>query len=275
MRKFKSVSLVSWAYNEESLIEEFAERALRLLKKNRRKFEIVIVNDGSTDRTGVLLEEIAKKNKQVRVLTNKMNCNVGFSCWRGILAAKNDIVFWQTIDWSYNLCRLRDLLLLKEKFDVVAGVRRRPVAVKGHLAKTMVAIYRLFHVQHLTKRSDTVGKAIISVCNYGIIRLLFGLKLSDYQNIVFYPRTFIQKIKITSNSSFVNPELLLRAHYHGLSICEAPISFIGRTRGVAKGTKPAAILASISDIWKFWKKVYIRKQISREINGKIKRLKGQ
>ena len=275
MRKFKSVSLVSWAYNEESLIEEFAERALRLLKKNRRKFEIVIVNDCSTDRTGVLLEEIAKKNKQVRVLTNKMNCNVGYSCWRGILAAKNDIVFWQTIDWSYNLSRLKDLLLLKEKFDVVAGVRRRPVTVKGRLAKTMVAIYRLFHVQHLTKRSDTVGKAIISVCNYGIIRLLFGLKLSDYQNIVFYPRTFIQKIKITSNSSFVNPELLLRAHYHGLSICEAPISFIGRTRGVAKGTKPAAILASISDIWKFWKKVYIRKQISREINGKIKRLKGQ
>lgn len=275
MKKFKSVSLVSWAYNEESLIEEFAERALRLLKKNRRKFEIVIVNDGSTDRTGVLLEEIAKKNKQVRVLTNKMNCNVGYSCWRGILAAKNDIVFWQTIDWSYNLSRLKDLLLLKEKFDVVAGVRRRPVTVKGRLAKTMVAIYRLFHVQHLTKRSDTVGKAIISVCNYGIIRLLFGLKLSDYQNIVFYPRTFIQKIKITSNSSFVNPELLLRAHYHGLSICEAPISFIGRTRGVAKGTKPAAILASISDIWKFWKKVYIRKQISREINGKIKRLKGQ
>ena len=251
------------------------EKALRLLIKTKRKFEIVIVNDGSTDRTGVLLEEIAKKNKQVRVLTNKMNCNVGYSCWRGILAAKNDIVFWQTIDWSYNLSRLKDLLLLKEKFDVVAGVRRRPVTVKGRLAKTMVAIYRLFHVQHLTKRSDTVGKAIISVCNYGIIRLLFGLKLSDYQNIVFYPRTFIQKIKITSNSSFVNPELLLRAHYHGLSICEAPISFIGRTRGVAKGTKPAAILASISDIWKFWKKVYIRKQISREINGKIKRLKGQ
>ena len=273
MRKLKSVSLVSWAYNEESLIEEFAERALRLLKKTRRKFEIVIVNDGSTDRTGVLLEKIAKNNKQVRVLTNKKNCNVGYSCWRGILAAKNDIVFWQTIDWSYNLSRLKDLLLLKEKFDVVAGVRRRPVAVKGRLAKTMVAIYRLFHVQHLTKRSDTVGKAIISVCNYGIIRFLFGLKLSDYQNVVFYPRTFIQKIKITSNSSFVNPELLLRAHYHGLSICEAPISFIGRTRGVAKGTKTAAILASISDIWKFWKKVYIRKQISKKINGTLNRLK--
>ncbi len=273
MKKFKSVSLVCWAYNEESLIEEFVEKALRLLIKTKRKFEIVIVNDGSTDRTGVLLENIAKKNKQVRVVTNKRNCNVGYSCRRGILTAKNDIVFWQTIDWSYNLSRLRDLLLLKEKFDVVAGVRRRPVAVKGHLAKTMVAIYRLFNVQHLTKRSDTMGKAIISVCNYGIIRILFGLRLSDYQNVVFYPRTFIQRIKITSKSSFANPEILLRAHYHGLSICEAPISFIGRTSGMAKGTKPKAILASILDIWKFWKKIYITKQISRVINGKIKRLK--
>lgn len=272
MKKLKSVSLVSWAYNEESLIEEFVRKALRVLQKTSREFEIVIVNDGSTDQTGIFLEKIAKQNKSVKVLTNKKNRNVGYSCRRGILAAKNEIVFWQTIDWSYDISKLQNLLLLKEKYDVVAGVRRRPVPVKGRLAKIVMAVYRLFHIKHLTKRSDTPLKALISVCNYVLIRSLFGLELSDYQNIVFYPKTFIQKVKPISNSSFVNPELLLRAHYQGLSICEAPISFKPRQKGVAKGTKPVSILRSLQDILNFWIQLYLLKKISRKNGGLIHRI---
>jgi glycosyltransferase involved in cell wall biosynthesis len=272
LNNLKSVSLVSWAYNEESLIEGFVQKALRLLRKTGRKFEIVIVNDGSTDRTGTLLKKIAKRNKQVKVLTNKTNRNVGYSCRRGILAAKNEIVFWQTIDWSYDISKLQNLLFLKEKYDVVAGVRRRPVLVKGRLARIVLAIYRLFHIKHLTKRSDTPMKALISVCNYVLIRSLFGLELSDYQNIVFYPRTFIQKAKAISNSSFVNPELLLRAHYQGLSICEAPISFKARQKGMAKGTKPMSILRSLRDILNFWIQLYLLKKVSRKLRGLIHRI---
>jgi len=254
----KSVSLVSWAYNEEDSIEEFLQKALKLLRKTKRKFEVVIVNDGSTDRTGEILGSISKRYRQVKILTNKKNRNVGYSCRRGIRAAKNNIVFWQTIDWSYDISKLSEFLLLKEKFDVVAGVRRSPVPVQGQIGKIIATIFQVFHLKHLTKRSDTILKAIISVINYSLIRILFGLKISDYQNVVFYPRRFIQKIKVNSNSSFVNPELLLRAHYSGLSIREVPISFISRKKGKAKGTKIKSIMASILDILKNW--IIFRKQ---------------
>lgn len=271
MKRNKSVSLVTWAFNEEELIEEFVQRALQLLKKTGRNFEIVIVNDGSTDRTGKLLESISRSNRKVRVLTNKKNRNVGYSCRRAILAAKNDIIFWQTIDWSYDISNLNKILLLKKEYDVIAGVRRSPVQVKGRIAKLIAAIFQLFHIKHLTSRSDTVKKAFISLCNYGLIRMLFGLKLSDYQNVVFYPRPFIQKTNVESNSSFVNPELLLKAHFEGLSICEVPISFIPRKKGKAKGTKMKSILSSILDIFNFWIMLKMQMKKNRTKFGSIQR----
>lgn len=273
MKKPKSVSLVAWAYNEEELIGKFLRKAIRLLRSTEREYELIIVDDGSTDGTGKILKKYADKNSKIRILTNKNNRNVGYSCRRGIFAARHDIIFWQTVDWSYDISRLQALLCLKEKFDVVAGVRRRQVPVRGQFAKFVLAIYRLFHIRHLTRRSDTVYKAVISIFNYCLIRLLFGFELSDYQNVVFYPKKFIQKVSIISKSSFMNPELLLRAHYQGLSICEAPISFLPRKSGKSKGTKIFAILSTIKDLACFYFILKIKKEISKKTVGKIHRLR--
>jgi hypothetical protein len=131
-------------------------------------------------------------------------------------------------------------------------MRRRPVEVRIKFLKPFVAITKLFGMKHLTRRSDTVQKAFVSIINYLLIRLLFNVPLSDFQNVTFYPTKWIQSVNYESKSSFANPEGLIKSHWAGKSIREVPISFIPRGKGDAKGTRVKAIAASVCDILRLW-----------------------
>jgi glycosyltransferase involved in cell wall biosynthesis len=267
-----SFSLVSWAFNEEDLINEFVEKADRLLKDTVVNYEIVIVDDASTDKTPEKLAALKKRFNRLRVLKNTKNRNVGYSCRRAIKAARKEIVFWQTVDWSYDIRTIKTYLEHLKRYDVLAGVRRRPVDANGLPMKILEGILKLFSINHLTKRSDTIWKAIVSATNYCLIRLLFQVPLSDFQNIVFYRRSFIQKTLMEAKSSFANPELLLKAHWSGLAIKEIPINFISRKKGLAKGTKVSSILASLRDIFFFWYKWRMCGSLRVLVHGKINRI---
>lgn len=267
-----SLSLVSWAYNEEDLVDEFVKKADSLLKKTVTDYEIVIVDDGSTDKTQEKLAALKKRFNRLRVLKNSRNRNVGYSCRRAIKAARKQIVFWQTVDWSYDIRTIKANLKYLKDYDVLAGVRRKPVDAMGHPMQILEGILKLFSINHLTRRSDSIWKAIVSTINYCLIRVLFQVPLSDFQNIVFYRRSFIQKASLEAKSSFVNPELLLKAHWSGLAIKEIPANFISRRKGSAKGTKAGSILASVRDIIFFWYKWKISGSFRILVHGKINRI---
>ena len=270
----RSVSLVSWAFNEEELIEDFLRRADALMAANVEDYEILVVDDGSKDRTPEILARLAAEMPRLRVLTNEVNRNVGYSSRRAVASASKEYLFWQTVDWSYDISLLRVFLELLKTHDVVAGVRRAPVQVRLGLFKPVAILLQLFGLKHLTRRSDTIRKAMVSVINYSLIRVLFGLKLSDYQNVVFYSSKLIQRILKTAeaNSSFANPELLYKAYCLGASIVEVPISFIPRVAGEAKGTRFAAIKASVKDVFRFWWKWRVLGQIEAQPGGRVTRL---
>jgi glycosyltransferase involved in cell wall biosynthesis len=273
LQKFdRGVSALCWAYNEEDLIEPYLLRLSKLLHETVEDFEIVVVDDCSTDRTNEIVRRIQEQVPEIRMLRNERNLNVGLSCQRAIQAARKEYLFWQTIDWSYDLGRLRTFLELLETFDVVAGVRRTPVKARGLLFRQLEVMLKLFGTEHLTKRSDTVGKAVISVINYALIRTLFRLPISDYQNVCFYPTKLIQSISYESRSSFVNPEGLLKAYWKGASIVEVPISFIPRIAGVAKGTTPKALAHSVGDICRLWVKWIVVGELDRCKPGHVERL---
>lgn len=92
----------------------------------------------------------------------------------------------------------------------------------------------------------------MSICNDMIIRVLYRFPFSDYQNVVFYRTSLIQSLKTEADSSFANPELLLKSHWRGASIKEVPISFIPRVAGEAKGTRLGSIMKSVRDVFGFW-----------------------
>jgi glycosyltransferase involved in cell wall biosynthesis len=253
MNKFdRSVSLLCWAYNEEDSIQGYLEKATQLMETTVEDYEIVLIDDGSTDETYEIAKAFQEKNSRLKIFKNERNLNVGISSQRAIQRASKEFLFWQTIDWCYDISNLRLFLEDLKSYDIVQGVRRKPVDVKVKFFKPFVSILKLFGMKHLTRRSDTVQKAIVSLINYLLIRLLFKVPLSDFQNVTFYPTRWIQSVKYEAKSSFANPEGLIKSYWNGMSIKEVPINFLPRSRGEAKGTSLKAIANSVKDILKLW-----------------------
>jgi glycosyltransferase involved in cell wall biosynthesis len=229
------LSMLGWALNEEENIVEYVERAHRLLSELTDDYELIVIDDGSTDRTWEIAEEMQKTRPWLRLHRNERNRGSGYNTKRAIALAEKDYLFWQTVDWAYDIRALTASLGLLARYQVLQGVRLTPIST-GILAK----------------RSDHVGKAVVSMVNYLLIRLLFRLPLRDYQNVTVYPRRLIQSVVLETESSFTNPECLLKVWWKGATIKEVPTAFIKREKGTAKGTRPRAILAAIRDIVSWW-----------------------
>lgn len=268
----RSVSLLSWAYNEEGLIYDFLIRVNDILRKSVEDYEIVIIDDCSTDRTNESIRTLQKKIPEIKLTRNPVNMGVGFSCCKAIQNATKDYLFWQTVDWSYDIKYLRIFLELLKSYDIVQGVRREPIRNVDERWRGIVALTRLFGMKHLTKRSDTIFKAIVSVINYLLIRILFRIPISDFQNITFYPTKLIQSIKFESCSSFLNPEGMIKTYWKKVSLIEVPISFIPRNTGIAKGVSIKTIKAAVTDIIKLWLRWVVLKKRDFRGYGSITRL---
>lgn len=268
----RSVSLLCWAYNEEDSISDYLEKATRIMNETVEDYEIVLIDDGSTDRTYEIASSFQKTNPELRIFRNECNLNVGISSRRAIQYAAKEYLFWQTIDWSYDISDLRVFLEHLKDYDIVQGVRRNPVLVRIGLLKPIAALLKLFGIKHLTKRSDTIAKSVVSVINYMLIRILFRVPLSDFQNVTFYPSKWVKSIKYEARSSFANPEGLIKSYWQGMKIKEVPISFIPRMKGEAKGVTLETITNSVKDILRLWFKWIMLGRRGPVTKGKIYRL---
>ena len=92
--------MLCWAYNEEDSIEEYLRRASDLLAATVEDYEIVLIDDASTDRTYTIAKAVQEKNSRIKIFRNETNVNVGISSQRAIQKASKEFLFWQTIDWS-------------------------------------------------------------------------------------------------------------------------------------------------------------------------------
>jgi glycosyltransferase involved in cell wall biosynthesis len=273
MDKFnRSISLLCWAYNEEELIGEYLERAAKMMDEVASDYEIVLVDDCSTDRTNEIATEFQKIHPQLKIFRNEKNLNVGLSSQKAIQMASKEFLFWQTIDWSYDLSNLRSHLEFLKKYDIVQGVRRHPVEARVKFLKPFLAAAKIFNIRYLSKRSDTVSKALVSVINFTLIRLFFRVPLSDFQNITFYPTKWIQSIKYESSSAFSNPEGLIKSYWAGKTMKEVSIGFIPRQKGEAKGTKFKALKMAVKDLFGLWFKWIVLGERGKIKKGAIERL---
>ena len=169
----------------------------------------------------------------------------------------------------YDIADLGQYLELLNQYDIVQGVRRIPVKVKDTFLKPLKVIFKLFGINNLTRRSDTILKAFISLINYLLIRTLFRVPLGDFQNVTIYPTKWVKSIKYESNDSFVNPEGLIKSYWSGKSIVEVPISFIARKKGRSTGTKPKMLISAVKDIFTLYTKWVLFGKRGKITKGKI------
>ena len=240
-----SVSLVCYGYNEEESIADFFARAVDLLESVVTDYEIVYIDDCSTDRTWQIAQRFARENSRIRISQNDRNRDIGFSFKHGVSLAQKEYLFWQTIDWSYDLSDLRIFLELLDHFGLVVGVRPVPIRLLAYIP-IVRSIYRV------RTRSDDFTRAMVSLANYYVLRLLFGLNVHDFQNIQFHRTKTLQSFELHGESSFLGIEMMIRARSCGLDLIEVPIKFLPRTMGVPKGIRLRTIWKSCRDIIRNW-----------------------
>jgi glycosyltransferase involved in cell wall biosynthesis len=252
--KPKSLSMLGWALDEEENIAEYIERAEKFLASLAHDFEVILIDDGSSDRTAAIVEERQRTRPWLRLHQNGRNRGSGYNTKMAISLARKDYLFWQMVDWSYDLSRLGEYLPhLGKDCDVLQGVRQGTVSLIGLLRK----------------RSDTSYKGLVSITNYLLVRALFRLPVHDYQNVTVYPTRLIQSITLESESAFTNPECLLKVWWKGVTIREFPVSFLKRQKGVAKGTRPGVVIRSIIDIFRWWVRWVILGRRSDRARGRV------
>lgn len=222
-----SLSLVATAFNEKELVETFLRKSARDLAAVTDDWEIVLVNDGSTDGTLEIAQRVAREIPQLRVLDLGRNLGTGSCYIPGFYAARKEIVFNNTVDAFFDTGELPRILPLLREYDCLSGYRS-------------------------DLKANNLYQKLLTLVNYSLIRILFGMPLKAFQTLQFHRRAFFDQIEMEARSSFLSPELLYKAQRLGKRIGEVMITFHARKAGTAKGGKLKHVARSLKDILGFW-----------------------
>jgi dolichyl-phosphate beta-glucosyltransferase len=207
-----SYSIVLPAFNEGERIEESLEKILRFAARHHRSFEIIVVNDGSTDATSAIVRKYAAQHPTVKLLENPGNRGKGFSVRNGMLHARADVLLFSDADLSSPIEEAEKLFgAIAAGADVAIGSRwlRTELQVKPQPLYRRV-LGRLFNLA---------------------LRMILGLNYKDTQcGFKAFRRSAAEQIfprQVIERWGF-DPELLYLAQRAGLRIEEVPVLWAHR-----------------------------------------------
>lgn len=233
MSNNSSITVFFPAYNDEGSIGAMVDEALDVLPRLTDDFEILIINDGSTDATLKVLQDYARQSPQVRIISHETNLGYGAALRTGFGMATKDLIFYTDGDGQY---RMRDLLslyqLLTPLVDVVNGYKKER-ADKRH-RKLLGAIYnRLTH-------------------------LLFNLPVRDVDcDFRLLRRRALDRVELVSSSGVICVELVHRLQLTGAAFVEAPVSHYPRLHGRSQFFTPRSVARTASDLFSLWLRLVV------------------
>lgn len=208
-KKFKmdeSLSVIIPAYNEEGNLANTVSETIKYAKKICKKFEVVVVNDGSKDRTAEVAEKLAKKYKEVKVFHHTKNKGLATAWKTAISHAKNDIILYIEGDGQQPFKGQIGLLKKIKNYDLVLGSRS----------------YRFDY---------TFFRKLLSYGYLLLIWLLFGLKYKDVGWSQAYRKKIFNKIDMKSVTPFFDTEVVIKAQRLKFKIAEAKVIYKSREKG--------------------------------------------
>jgi glycosyltransferase involved in cell wall biosynthesis len=218
-----SLSIFFPAFNEEGIIERTVRNAVDAAQRDAPDFEVIVVDDGSADKTAQIVESLAAADPRVRLVRHDVNRGYGAALRTGFASATKDLVFFSDADGQFDLCELPATLELARNAPVVAG-------------------YRI-------KRSDPWHRLFIAKTYRLIIWMVFGLRIRDIDCAwKLLRRETLRGVDLESNGAFISSELLIKLQRNGVPVKEIGVHHYPRTTGVSKGATPKVILRTIRDI---------------------------
>lgn len=225
-----SISVFFPCYNEQENVERTVNDALSVLEQLGADFEVIVVNDGSSDDTARIADEIARRDSRVKVVHHATNLGYGSALQSGFKAATKDLVFYTDGDGQFDIKEMPPLLERMEQHDIVS-------------------CYRL-------DRKDPIVRKINAWCWTRLVCLLFRLKIRDIDcAFKLYKREIFDNIELSSTGALIDTEVLARATRKGYSITQVGVHHYPRTAGEQSGANLAVILRAFKELFKLHKKI--------------------
>lgn len=226
----KSVTVFYPCYNEEANVEATTRAALKTCERLFDDYEIIIVNDGSKDRTAEIADRLAGAHPQVRAVHNNPNRGYGGALQRGFREARKEYVFYTDGDGQFDFEELDKVLPLTEQFDIVSG-------------------YRI-------NRNDPLLRKVNAKCWGTLVNLLFGLGVRDVDcAFKIYPRRLFDEIEMRSEGALIDTEILARARRRGYRIGQVGVHHYPRTAGEQTGANPRVILRAFGELFRLYREI--------------------
>jgi cellulose synthase/poly-beta-1,6-N-acetylglucosamine synthase-like glycosyltransferase len=221
--KTKRLSVVLPAYNEEALIESTVRTAVETLARWDLEFEVVVVNDGSKDRTGEIVEALAASDKRIRLIPHAVNHGYGAALVTGFESARNELIFFMDSDGQFDISELATFLPLMERYDTIWGYR-------GDRQDTWV------------RRLNAWGWKLL-------VRLFLGVSVRDVDcAFKLFRAEFFRTHQLETRGAMINAEMLYKLRCDGYSIAQVGVQHLERKAGRATGARPVVIARAMKDL---------------------------
>jgi glycosyltransferase involved in cell wall biosynthesis len=215
--------------------EDYVERAVRAAEEECQHliglgeigaYELVIIDDCSTDRTPEIADALAAADSRIRVIHHPVNRGLGGSIKTGFECVRGDVVLYTDADLPFEMLELG-----------------RALRVLRHYEADMVSAYRL------DRTGEGARRAIYSFVYNTLVRLTFGTRVRDI-NFAFklVRRQVLDVARPVSEGSFIDAELVIRAQKLGFHIVQIGVDYFPRTRGVSTLSSPAVIRRMLKEM---------------------------
>jgi glycosyltransferase involved in cell wall biosynthesis len=228
----EGISIVLPARNEVANIRTAVEKSLAVAARLSPRHEVIVVDDGSTDRMGDAVQTLVLLHyPRVRLVTHVQNLGYGAALRTGFRHCRFSLVFFTDSDNQYDVSEIEYFIPLMKDHDMVTGFR----------------VYRY----------DPVLRSILSWCYNRLVGLLFGLRVRDVDcAFKLMRRELVRAITIECNNFFVNTELLAKARRWNFRIAEKGVRHYPRTAGETT-VKPSDIPRTLGTVFRMWRRIYL------------------
>jgi glycosyltransferase involved in cell wall biosynthesis len=229
--RFEKLSIFFPMWNEEQYIHRAVRAAVEICEqlvadKEIGDYEIIVVDDASTDLTAQYADELVEADAHLRVVHHERNRKLGGSIKSGFAASTGDLVLYTDADLPF------------EMIELVRAIR-----VMRIYEADVVSAYRL------DRTGEGPRRAVYSWVYNWLIQLSFGTRLRDI-NFAFKlcRRAVLDKVSLSSEGSFIDAELVIRAQKAGFRIVQIGVDYFPRTRGVSTLSSAAVIRTMLGEM---------------------------
>lgn len=230
------ISVFFPAYNDAKSIGKLVADALEILPSLADDYEIIVVNDGSTDETGEVLRQLEARHKALRVVRHETNKGYGGALQSGFRAARLDLIFYTDGDGQYDVGELKKLYaLLDEKTDVVNG-------------------YKL-------ERGDKINRKVVGGFYNRLAHLMFSLPIRDIDcDFRLIRKAFSDKIALSSTSGSICVELVYKLNRAGARFRETGVSHYERPYGKSQFFTVRRVTKTLYDFFSLWLRLVVARK---------------